>query len=221
MSFIIDPPIRISFSVANMWERNYRWEAIQALKHEHSMPTSEAMAHGTERHESWENETRETGIIPSVFGYDWSIKPEVKRVVDLGNGVHLVVKTDGLCGKIKPEFVIDYKTSISKDKEKHSGQWLGTKQLPLYCAAFKCSVGYIFHEWIRGNRVKITTSKRLVSNDDKRDGIDWCVGIALDIHSFCIDNNEIWWPKVELEQTQIQADVFSDELEVEEEDDYS
>lgn len=96
---------------------------------------SDKLEFGTDRHDMWETEGKETGRIPTCFGLDWPISHcEQEFAAEILPGVILHSRPDAVCADIFT--LVDYKTLIASsmaEGELLAVQRYGkSKQLPLY-----------------------------------------------------------------------------------------
>lgn len=96
---------------------------------------SDKLDFGTDRHDMFEAEGKETGTIPKCFGLNWSISHvEEEFASEILPGIILHSRPDAVCTAIAT--VVDYKTliadSLAQGELLAVQRYAHSKQLPLY-----------------------------------------------------------------------------------------
>lgn len=100
---------------------------------------TESMRFGTERHEIWEDEVKETGLVPSYFGVEWPVSHlEHEFATEVMSGLVIHSRPDLVCADIG--IIPDFKTVVDgvNGYEKNlSGYRHKSKQRQLIFYAFQ------------------------------------------------------------------------------------
>lgn len=120
--------------------------------------TSDRMDFGTDRHAMWEEESKRTGRLPEVFGFDWPVShAEVEFATELLPGVVVHSRPDAVCADVFT--VVDYKTlcadSLDEGIRQAAKMYAKSRQLPFYgfqvgIAAVRIKqIAYLIEVWNR------------------------------------------------------------------------
>lgn len=106
---------------------------------------TESMAFGTERHKMWEDEVKETGLVPSYFGVQWPVSHlEHEFAIELVPGLVIHSRPDLVCADIA--IVPDFKTVLdgTNGYEKNLANYKHkSKQRQIFFYAFQAGLyGY-------------------------------------------------------------------------------
>lgn len=96
---------------------------------------SDRLDFGTDRHDMWEQESKETGRLPECFGLDWPVSHvEEEFATEVLPGVVVHSRPDAVCGEVQT--IVDYKTlcadSLDEGVRSAVKMYSKSRQLPFY-----------------------------------------------------------------------------------------
>ena len=189
--------LRISHTIASLWDRGATDTAILALTGRYNPPPTIAMDLGLKIHKEFEDETNETGKLPAEFGLDLDGMAEIKFVKTVYNEGGFKIEVSGVVdfcdGPDKPSLIVDHKTGQGT-----AGDYIMAWQLPLYAYFFGGQTGMITHKNTRDGR--LTIAVRHLDDHLKRTAAEWLLTTAMDLRATCESAGVRWWRRIEDEK---------------------
>lgn len=175
---------RASYSVLSVWESG-DWQRAIKMYFKLDTFTTPAMADGRDWHKKWENETKETGCLPEVFGKTKlnNPTPEQKLVVKLADWLDLVGVID--CNE-NGDVLYEYKSGVQT-----SEHYAGTKQHGVYAllarlAGFNPKLIKIYHynQYTKKKDVSLVW----VTDELVEQAREWVETLAGQMHDYYLTN---------------------------------
>ena len=170
--------LKLSYSILSLWKRGDYDGVLDALNGKWREP-NEYMKFGTEKHREWENEVRETGELPRLFGGGKLRNPITERYSrgQRLDWLWLSGITDLQFGE-NGEQLVDYKTGRGT-----ANSYAGTLQAGCYKVLHPEAKVFRFLCWNQYSG-RITTSMIFLTDAYGVKALDEIVSIACEIRDF-------------------------------------
>lgn len=175
---------RFSYSILKAWESKDWWTAVAMYYH---IPQEKTvfMEEGLKWHKQWENEVKETGCLPAVFGAKKLNEPktELKIEHEITERITLV----GVLDLINGDEFTDYKSGRSG-----ASSYLSSHQLHTYLLLASLSGYNIKRGFIRSYNQyedKAECAMLWFTNKVKEEAIKWVVDNAIEMIGYIEEHN--------------------------------
>lgn len=182
---------RFSYSILSKWESGNWWEAVAMYYKIPIESTTTFMEEGKKWHKQWEEEVKETGCLPKVFGDKKLNNPETEKKIEheITENITLV----GVLDLIDGDEFTDYKSGKTG-----ASSYLSKHQLHTYLLLANLSGYNIRRGFIRSYNQyenKAECAMMWFTPTAKEEAINWVIDNAMEMISFIEENNIAKDPK--------------------------